>query len=48
LTMNTNIISSQTSFPWWWRQRWSAKLWAFIHNWHGLLPEKNLSNPIIA
>jgi hypothetical protein len=27
----------------WWRQRWSPKRWAFIHNWHGLLPKKILS-----
>jgi hypothetical protein len=25
-------------FPSWWKHRWSPKLWAFIHNWHGFLP----------
>jgi hypothetical protein len=38
----------QGSFPWWWRRRWSPKRWAFIHNWHGLLPEKNLSTTVIS
>jgi hypothetical protein len=33
--------SNFTSFLWWWGRRWSAKRWAFIHNWHGLFPEFN-------
>jgi hypothetical protein len=35
--------SNFTSFPRWWMRRWSPKRWAFIHNWHGLLPETILS-----
>jgi hypothetical protein len=32
--------STCTLFPWWWRQTWSPKRYAFICNWHSLLPEK--------
>jgi hypothetical protein len=38
--------STFTSFPWWRRQRWSLKRRAFIHKWHGLLPEKILSSSV--
>jgi hypothetical protein len=36
--------STFTSFPWWWKRRWSPKRWDFIHKWHGLLFEKILSS----
>jgi hypothetical protein len=35
--------STFTSFPWWWRRRWSPKRRGSVHNWHGFFPEKVLS-----